>query len=209
MGKSPAKFIKTFSVKDKKLFRGLKYRFNTSEDIISLLEMLKKILVRYGSLENLFLEGYSDNDKNILPAATKFIGAFDGKTSPGLKFLISNPARGGTCKRLFLFLRWMVRKDQVDTGLWEKIDKTKLIVPVDVHMGRLSKISGLHNRKTMNLKAALEITEGFREINPQDPIKYDFSLCRIGILENCTGKKNQYCQYCELADLCRKNFILE
>jgi uncharacterized protein (TIGR02757 family) len=207
MGKSPSKFIKTFSAKDKKLFKSLKYRFNTSEDITSLLEILKKILVRYGSLENLFLEGYCGNDKNIIPAATKFIGALDGKTSAGLKFLISNPARGGTCKRLFLFLRWMVRKDQVDTGLWKKIDKTKLIVPVDVHMGRLSRISGLHNRKTMNLKAAIEITAGFAEICPADPVKYDFSLCRIGILENCTGKPNKYCPECELAGLCKKNFI--
>ena len=202
MGKSPAKFIKSFSAKDKKLFKLLKYRFNTGEDIVSLLEILKKVLGRYGSLENLFLEGYSDSDKNIIPAATKFIQALNGKTSDGLKFLLSDPARGGTCKRLFLFLRWMVRKDQVDTGLWKKIDKTKLIVPVDVHMGRLSRISGLHNRKTMNLKAAIEITEGFRQICPADPVKYDFSLCRIGILENCTGKKNNYCPNCELAKFC-------
>jgi uncharacterized protein (TIGR02757 family) len=207
MGKSPAKFIKTFSAKDKKLFATMKYRFNTSEDIIHLLEVLKKILIRYGSLENLFLEGYSNSDKNIIPAATKFIQALDGETSAGLKFLLSNPERGGTCKRLFLFLRWMVRKDQVDTGLWKKIDKTKLIVPVDVHIGRLSKILGLHNKKTVNLKTAIEITDGFAQISPADPVKYDFSLCRIGILENCTGKKNQYCQYCELAELCRKNFI--
>jgi uncharacterized protein (TIGR02757 family) len=202
MGKSPAKFIKTLSAKDKKLFKSLKYRFNTSEDIICLLESLKKVLVRYGSLENLFLEGYSSSDKNIIPAAMKFIGALTGETSAGLKFLLSDPARGGTCKRLFLFLRWMVRKDQVDTGLWKKIDKTKLIVPVDVHIGRLSKILGLHNKKTVNLKTAIEITAGFAQISPADPVKYDFSLCRIWILENCNGKPNKYCQYCELAGLC-------
>jgi uncharacterized protein (TIGR02757 family) len=211
MGSSPAKFIKSFSAKNHHLLKPFKYRFNTSSDIISLLEILKKVLLEYGSLEKLFLKGYSDTDKNILPAAQKFISTLykmhNGPVSPGLKFLLSDPARGGTCKRLFLFLRWMVRKDQVDTGLWKNIDKTKLIVPVDVHMGRLSKISGLHNRKTMNLKAAIEITAGFAQICPADPIKYDFSLCRIGILENCTGKKNNYCQYCELAKLCRKNFI--
>ncbi len=192
MGKSPANFIKNFSAKDKKLFKPLKYRFNTGNDIISLLEILKKVLIRYGRLENLFLKGYSDSDKNIIPAATTFIQALNGKTSKGLKFLLSEPSGGGTCKRLFLFLRWMVRKDEVDTGLWKAIDKTKLIVPVDVHIGRLSKTLGLLNKQTVNLKTAVEITEGFKEICPKDPVKYDFALCRIGILENRSGKKRLF-----------------
>lgn len=207
MGKSPAKFIKNFSSKDKKTFKSLKYRFNTGEDIISLFEILKKVLNRYGSLENLFPAGYSNSDENIIPAAEKFIQNLlkmhNRKTSNGLKFLLSAPSRGGTCKRLFLFLRWMVRDDEVDGGLWKKIDKRKLIAPVDVHIGRLSKLIGLHNRKTTNLKTAIEITEGFAQICPQDPVKYDFALCRIGILENCTGKKNDYCPDCELAEFCK------
>ena len=98
----------------------------------------------------------------------------------------------------------MVRKDEVDAGLWKTIDKSKLVVPVDVHMGRLSKILGLHNKKTVNLKTAIEITDGFAQISPQDPVKYDFALCRIGILENCTGKANKYCPNCELTKFCRK-----
>jgi len=201
MGKSPAGFIKNFSAKDRKLFKSMKYRFNTGEDIIKLLEILKKVLVRYGSIEKLFLKGYSETDENIIPAAEKFVRALDGK---GVKFLLSGPANGGTCKRLFLFLRWMVRKDEVDAGLWKGVDKSKLIVPVDVHIGRLSKIIGLHNKKTMNLKTAVEITAGFAEICPKDPLKYDFALSRIGILENCSGKANKYCPECELRELCRK-----
>ncbi|MGA2916468.1 MAG: TIGR02757 family protein [Sedimentisphaerales bacterium] len=208
MGESPARFIKTFSAKDRVLFKSLKYRFNTSQDIVNLLEILNKVLIRYGSLENLFLNGYSSSNKNIIPAAEKFIKNLfkihNKKVSRGLKFLLSDPAKGGTSKRLFLFLRWMVRKDQIDTGLWKKIDKAKLIVPVDVHIGRLSKILGLHNRKTISLKAAVEITEGFKKICPQDPVKYDFALCRIGILENCTGRQNKYCPDCELRKFCGK-----
>lgn len=208
MGKSPAKFIKNLSIKDKQKFKSLKYRFNNSGDIISLLTILKKILKRYSSIENLFLACYSDSDENIIPAAKKFIQVFlklhNRPIPAGLKFLLSNPANGGTCKRLFLFLRWMVRKDKVDTGLWKTIDKSKLIVPVDVHIGRLSRILGLHNRKTVNLKTALEISTSLRVICPQDPVKYDFALCRIGILENCTGKSNKYCKFCELAELCRR-----
>ncbi len=208
MGESPAEFIKNFTAKDKKLFVPLKYRFNTSSDIIILLENLKKVLNRFGSLENLFLGGYSPSDANIIPAATKFISTLNCcDKSPGLKFLLSDPANGGTCKRLFLFLRWMVRNDEVDAGLWKKVDKSKLIVPVDVHMGRLSGIIGLHAKKTYNLKTAIEITGKFAEISPTDPVKYDFALCRIGILENCSGKQNKYCPQCELAEFCHRKTL--
>lgn len=185
MGERPAEFIKKFSIKNRQLIKPLKYRFNKSGDIINLFTILEKALKRYGSLEKLFLKGYSDSDENILPAAEKFIQNLlkihNKKTSNGLKFLLSDPAKGGTCKRLFLFLRWMVRDDEVDTGLWKKIKKTKLIVPVDVHIGRLSKVLGLHHRRTINLKTAMEITEGFKKICPQDPVKYDFALCRAGM----------------------------
>lgn len=208
MGDSPYNFIKNFSAKDKKLFAAMKYRFQTSEDIIILLERLKKVLNRFGSLESLFLEGYSQTDENIIPAAARFIQSINGNSSRGLKFLLSGPANGGTSKRLFLFLRWMVREDEVDAGLWKRTDKSKLIVPVDVHIGRLSKIVGLHSKKTINLKTAIEITNGFAVISPQDPVKYDFSLCRIGILENCSGKHNKYCPQCELADFCRRKALI-
>ncbi|MBN1786895.1 MAG: TIGR02757 family protein [Sedimentisphaerales bacterium] len=206
MGPRPAEFIKNFSATDKKLFRNLKYRFNTSEDIISLLIILKKVLNRYGNLENLFLKGYNKTDENIIPAVNNFshtlLKMHKAKPGRGLKFLLPDVKKGGTCKRLFLFLRWMVRQDKVDTGLWKGIDKSRLIVPVDVHMGRLSKIIGLHRRKTVNLKAAVEITAGFAQICPKDPVKYDFAMCRIGILEDCTGRKNPYCPSCELAGFC-------
>jgi uncharacterized protein (TIGR02757 family) len=216
MGKSPAKFIKNFSSKDKLFFKSLKYRFNTTEDIISLLLILKRVLNRLGSIEKLFMAGFNSKDKNIIPAAEKFTASLlkihNAPISAGLRFLLSGPANGGTCKRLFLFTRWMVRKDEVDPGLWKTIDKSKLIVPVDVHIGRLSKILGLHDKKTVNLKTAVEITEGFRKICSADPVKYDFSLCRIGILENCIGKpfnpsqgrQNDYCPNCELAGFCTK-----
>lgn len=205
MGSHPGEFINNFSAKDKKLFAQLKYRFNTPDDIITLLQSLKKILNTFGSLENLFMQVYNPSDSNIIPAAAKFINTLNcSHISPGLKFLVSDPANGGTCKRLFLFLRWMVRSDEVDAGLWKKVDKAKLIVPVDVHMGRLSKIIGLHNKKTYNLKTAIEITNGFASISPDDPVKYDFALCRIGILENCSGKPNKHCPHCELAEFCIK-----
>ena len=98
----------------------------------------------------------------------------------------------------------MVRDDDVDPGLWKSVDAAKLIVPVDVHMGRLCKILGLYDRKTVTLSAAVEITESFVEIVPADPVKYDFALSRIGIVENCDGNDRPECQRCELLDFCSR-----
>ncbi|MCD4831561.1 MAG: TIGR02757 family protein [Anaerohalosphaeraceae bacterium] len=205
MGARPAEFIANFGAGDKKFFKNMKYRFNSPADIIAIIEVLKSAIGRFGSLEKTFLTGYNEKDETIAPALLAFSATMLGncpKPSRGLKYLITSPENSSTCKRMFLFLRWMVRNDNIDSGLWKKIDKSKLIVPIDVHMGRLSKILGLHRKKTYNLKTAIEITEGFRKICPGDPVKYDFALCRIGILENCTGKKNPYCDECELNELC-------
>ena len=90
----------------------------------------------------------------------------------------------GASKRLNLFLRWMVRDDQVDLGLWKSIDKAKLIVPMDVHIFRVSRMLGFCHRKNISLKAAVEVTDRFAQIEPDDPVKYDFALCRIGMSQN-------------------------
>jgi uncharacterized protein (TIGR02757 family) len=96
----------------------------------------------------------------------------------------------------------MVRDDDVDVGLWKSVDKDKLIVPVDVHMARLCRILGFHDRKTVSLSTAIHITESFAEIEPTDPVKYDFALTRIGILDDCTGQRRSGCEFCELFAIC-------
>jgi uncharacterized protein (TIGR02757 family) len=98
----------------------------------------------------------------------------------------------------------MVRNDDVDTGLWKRIDKAKLIVPVDVHISRLCRILGFHNLKTVSLAMAVKITEAFKKIEPADPVKYDFALSRIGIVKNCTGRCRSSCEFCELFEFCRR-----
>ena len=126
----------------------------------------------------------------------------NGNTSRGLKYLLASPGQGSVCKRLNLFLRWMIRDDDVDTGLWKSIDKDKLVVPIDVHMARLSGILGFHSRKPISLATAMEITEAFAEIEPADPVKFDFALSRIGVLENCNGRLRKQCTDCELSGFC-------
>ncbi len=210
MGESPYAFVRGFGKAERKKLSGFKHRFTTDQDISDLLMLLKKVLNRYAGIEEFFIQGYNPGDRNIVPALSKFCDSLidmyaaehNPKTSRGLKYLLVNPAKGSACKRLNLFLRWMVRNDDVDTGLWKGIDKAKLIVPVDVHMGRLCKILGLYNRKAVSLATAIKITEGFAGFEPADPVKYDFSLSRIGILENCNGQYRKGCESCELLGFC-------
>ena len=90
----------------------------------------------------------------------------------------------------------------MDVGLWESTDQAKLVVPMDIHMGRLCRILGLHDDKTISQATALKVTRAFAEIEPADPVKYDFALSRIGILEDCRGRYGPVCRSCELARLC-------
>ena len=212
MGDSPSEFVINFDKDKRRTLKDFKHRFTTGNDISDLLTLLRTIISRCGSIEQYFALGYNPGDNNIIPALSKFcnslldIHAAGGKGQPtrGLKYLLVSPAGGSACKRLNLFLRWMVRDDDVDAGLWKSIDKAKLIVPIDVHMGRLCKILDLYDRKTVSLSAATEITESFAEIEPADPVKYDFALSRIGILENCNGRRRKDCEFCELFGFCSR-----
>jgi uncharacterized protein (TIGR02757 family) len=204
MGKNPADYTMNFTNRRRKDFANFKHRFNTGDDIADLILILQKVLKEDGSIEKFFLKGYSESDENIIPALTTFCSTLTkNQSSRGLQYLLVNPASGSVCKRLNMFLRWMVRKDEVDTGLWKGIDKKKLIIPIDVHIGRLTGILGFHNRKNLNLKVAKEITAGFAELNPGDPVKYDFALSRIGIVEHCSGKYNANCKACRMLAFCR------
>ena len=206
MGKSPADFILNFNKKDSQKLETFKHRFNTGRDIAILLEIIKKALTQAGNLEKFFFIGYDKNAPDITTALSDFItrmlSLHDEPKDRAIKYLLTNPADKSCCKRMFLFLRWMLRDDEVDPGLWKSMDKAKLVVPVDVHIARLSRILGFHNDKTMSLKTAVKITEGFRKISPADPVKYDFALSRIGILENCSGQISSYCPDCELRAYC-------
>jgi uncharacterized protein (TIGR02757 family) len=210
IGESPLTFVSDFGPAHRRRLHRFKHRFTTGDDISDLLMLLKKILEQSGSIENYFLIGYSKTDKNIIPALSNFCDSLLGKytarhgghLSNGLKYLLASPTRGSACKRLNLFLRWMVRDDAVDAGLWKSVDKAKLVVPIDVHMGRLCRILGFHDNKTVSMKTALKITGKFAEIEPNDPVKYDFSLSRVGIVENCTGKHGPACAFCELSGFC-------
>ena len=204
IGEKPSEFVLNLNQSKRKKLQDFKHRFNTGDDISDLLELLKTIIKKYGSIENYFLQGYNESDENIIPALTTFSDSLlNNNSNKGLGYLLVSPSNGSACKRMNLFLRWMVRNDDVDSGIWKSIDKAKLIVPIDVHMGRLCRFLGFHDKNTISLKTAIEITKHFSEIEPDDPVKYDFALSRIGIVENCSGKYNTNCMECELNMFCK------
>jgi uncharacterized protein (TIGR02757 family) len=125
----------------------------------------------------------SDGDKTVIPALNFFATALTVENSnPG--HLIALPEKGSACKRMNLFLRWMVRKDRVDPGGWHGVPVSKLIIPLDTHMHKISLKLGFTAKQQANMNTALEITTGFRQIIPGDPVKYDFVLTRFGIRDD-------------------------
>jgi uncharacterized protein (TIGR02757 family) len=189
--KKPYEFTINFEKrKDKKYLKGLNYRFNTEKDLIELFERLKNVLVSHGSLKHLFLEKYDCEKDNVEHSLFQFMKKLipsNEQSSPyppskgEFNFLIPDPTKKSTCKRMNLFLRWMVRKDEIDAGIWSEVDKSKLIMPVDVHIARIAKKLNLVSRATVDMKFAIELTNKLKEFDNDDPVKYDFSLCHIGI----------------------------
>jgi uncharacterized protein (TIGR02757 family) len=190
MGTHPGEFVLSFSASARRHLRGFKHRFTTGDDIADLFEVLGWAMAGAGSLETFFLQGDVPQDPTLMPGLDRFTQSLlersaslhKGRASPGLQYLLTRPSAGSACKRLNLFLRWMIRSDAVDPGVWTRFDRRRLVVPLDVHMNRLCRVLGLHNHSTTSLSAALQATAGFARIAPDDPVKYDFSLCRAGML---------------------------
>lgn len=174
----PYEFTINFSKhKDKKYLKGLNYRFIKDSELVDFFDELKRILYKYSSLEDLFFSHYKRNEK-IEDAIRFFVSEF---TSSSCCFLFPNPDGKSAFKRVNLFLRWMVRKDEIDMGLWDKVHPSQLIIPVDVHIARVSRKLGLIRRRSVDLKFATELTEKLREFDASDPVKYDFALCHASM----------------------------
>lgn len=162
-------------------FRGWRHRFVSDVDLLRLISGIRRALGLHGSLEKCFASALSDADETIIPALQSFVGELRAP-HPGLRnYLLPSPADGSACKRLNLYLRWMVRCDAVDPGVWTSVPASKLVIPLDTHMHRVARELRLTSRRQADLKTALEITGRFRQISPEDPVRYDFALTRPGI----------------------------
>lgn len=187
LSRHPASFLVATSEKElNSLFHGFKHRFTTGDELVDLFMGIKVLLIEYGSLEEAFKKAWetaaSDTSTRRIPKALSIFNrkvmAWSGRKNT---FLLPDPLSGSACKRSFLFLRWMCRHDAVDIGVWSSIAPSELIVPLDTHLFKISKQLGLVQRKSADLKAAVEITDAFSKICPEDPVRYDFCLTRFGI----------------------------
>ncbi|MFC1868319.1 TIGR02757 family protein [Thermodesulfobacteriota bacterium] len=182
MHHSPRSYLMASSREDlfSSLF-GFRHRFTTGEEMAAMLLGAKNVIERYGSLYECFMAGFNDNEDTVLPALSALVGKLY-ETIPGEKnSLLPSPDRGSACKRLNLFLRWMVRKDRVDPGGWVGVPQSKLIIPLDTHMHKISLKLNMTKRKQAGIRTAIDITHAFRTIAPEDPVRYDFALTRLGI----------------------------
>lgn len=185
MSPAPAAFVSRYSRTDfAKTFRKFKHRFTTGEDLALLLAGMKSCVEESGSLGEAFVEGYSETDATVVPALAKFADRLCRFHPGGKSYLIPSPDRGSACKRPMLFLRWMIRNDEVDPGGWSGVPASKLIVPLDTHMRAMATRFNLTKRKNADMKCAMEITARFAEIAPDDPVKFDFALTRFGIRDD-------------------------
>lgn len=188
MGKSPYEYIEKFNIeKQRKKFNGLYHRFFTTEDILTLFLVLHEIIITYGSIKYMFLMYYFDRDENLKSCISLFSQNMThrfikhSELTNGLKFMFPDPAKGSACKRINLFLRWMIRKDELDFGLWTEFSTDKLIIPIDTHIAKISIVLGLTKMKTVSWLMSEEITSNLKKFDKIDPIKYDFALCHIGM----------------------------
>ena len=158
-----------------------KHRFTTSADMNNYLRNISGVLREYGDIETFFGECLNSSSGEMLRGLDKFAYRLSENKAEGSFSLITAPKDGSACKRIFMYLRWLVRHDEVDPGGWEVMPASELIVPTDTHMYHMSLMLGLTNRKSADLKTALEISKNFREFHKSDPLRYDFPLTRFGI----------------------------
>lgn len=202
---SPSDFIINTKVSQFfKIFKNFKHRFTTENELVEFLSSIKNILIEHKTIENAFVKSilhtYScknltefnrllkkdlpyiqNNYKEVL---INFYKKFNLKKNS----LLSDPAKNSACKRLNLFLKWMIRCDEIDLGVWENISPEILIIPLDTHMYQFAKSKNFTSRKSADFLAALEITKAFKKYSPSDPTKYDFCITRFGIRSELDAK---------------------
>ena len=185
MDNSPYAFVKNYRPKYSQNFKGFRHRTFNTDDLYYFLEFLNQHYLKYDSLEPAFFpstDHNADAEQGLIFFRNYF---FSFEHLRRTEKHISSPLQKSTCKRLNMFLRWMVRNDDngVDFGLWKNISPSQLICPIDVHVARVAKKLGLLKRKQVDWLAAIELTDALRQLDKNDPVKYDFALFNLGVIE--------------------------
>ena len=187
MDGAPYDFILQHEEKDRARFLDFKHRTFQATDTLYFLEFFQHYYQRHHSLEDAFARHLSPADEHVGPALSGFHELFFALPDAPQRTRkhVATPARKSTCKRLNMFLRWMVRRDEhgVDFGLWRRLQPAQLLMPLDVHVERVARRLGLLERKQTDWLTVLELTQNLRALDPHDPVKYDFALFGMGVLD--------------------------
>ena len=215
MGPHPAAFVRRFQPgRDGARIEPLVHRWIRGRDLIALLLVLQRMLREAGSIERFFVDGDDPETPDISGGLDVFSAralqtdlreAYGARLPkrPGVCYFFPRPAAGSACKRMNLFLRWMVRRDAIDLGVWTLVSPARLIVPLDTHVIRLGQCLRLTRYVSPGWKMAAEITAGLRKLDPADPVRYDFSLCHVGMMNACGFNRAQRDSQCPLRGVCR------
>jgi uncharacterized protein (TIGR02757 family) len=190
-GTAPGAFVRGLDPRrDARRLQGFAHRFTRGGDVALFLWLLRQAIEDAGSLERFFLQGDAPGTPHLETAMNAFgTRLFTLDPGPlrsalaGARWLLPLPCHGSVAKRHCLVLRWLVRPDDgVDLGLWTRVSPARLIVPLDVHLQRVARALGWTRRRTAGWPMALEVTARLRRLTPDDPVRHDFALCRLGIL---------------------------
>jgi uncharacterized protein (TIGR02757 family) len=214
MGRSPAAFVRAFDPRhDGAPFLRLSHRWVRGRDLVALLVILRHMLDTAGSLEQFFTDGDDPASPDIGPGLESFCARArevdlrpvygSPAARPGAHAFFPLPSGASACKRLNLFLRWMVRRDDIDLGTWRRVRPSRLIVPLDVHVIRVAQCLALTPYASPGWRMAASITASLRRIDPSDPVKYDFVLCHLGMAGLCGFKTAAADSRCPLRGVCR------
>lgn len=214
MGKSPASYVRRFDpAAPHPALRAMVHRWTRGVDLVALLWVLRQMIDEAGGVESFFVKGYSSDHEDVGPALDSFSTralALDLRKAygrvpkrAGVCYFFPRPSTGSACKRLNLFLRWMIRRDEIDLGVWTSVPASKLVVPLDTHIIRLGKCLRLTRYNTAGWKMAADITASLRDLDPADPVRFDFSLCHVGMMNACGYGRAQGDAQCPLRGQCR------
>jgi uncharacterized protein (TIGR02757 family) len=213
MGREPADYIRGFNpTREKPAFANLVHRWTRGADFVALLWIIRQMIDRSGSIEGFFVEPYETSAPDITEALDSFstralaldLRAAYGRVprQPAVCYFFPRPSKGSGCKRLNLFLRWMVRHDALDLGVWSRVAPAQLIVPLDTHVIRVGQCLGLTRYTSPGWRMARDITAALSRLDPDDPVKYDFALCHLGMMNACGFNRAQGDRQCPLRGAC-------
>ena len=213
MGPSPARFVRRFDPSRHAATIGaVSHRWTRGDDLLALLWVLRRMVESHGSIQGFFLEDYRAEADDVGDALESFCARalatdldliYGRRPRRGVAYFFPRPSKRSGCKRLNLYLRWMVRRDRIDLGAWDRVDPAKLIVPLDTHVIRVGQCLRLTRYRSPGWAMAREITASLRRVDPTDPVKYDFALCHLGMLDQCGFTEPQADSRCPLRGLCR------